>query len=143
LTASPLGSFGKSSVLLLALIASAIALTVAIHPDRADAANGTCENQICKWNCNPQAGQSWCWFDAVGGNNARNWFYDDGWDGYANHVWKCAAAIRASNGTNWASTCNNNQLTWQRYSLCNCGGLYVRTWNGASEPRNLSSTADY
>lgn len=138
-----IGQVTRRALLALALVASAFVLTIAVNPDRAEAANGWCENQICKWNCNPQGVSTWCWFDAPGGENARNWFYNDGWDGYANHVWKCAAAIRASNGTTYSSVCNNNQLTWQSYGQCNCGGLYVRTWNGASGPRDLYSTADH
>lgn len=134
--------FLKPLLLTGALLAVVFALAALTNASEAKAANGTCENGICQWNCNPQAATSWCWFDAVGGNNARNWFYDDGIDHYASHVWKCASAIRADNGSTWASTCNNNELTWQSYVRCNCGGLYVRTWNNANEPRNINSTAD-
>jgi len=126
-----------------ALVLALLAIGLAGNAPEAKAANGTCEVGQCTWNCNPQAATSWCWFDAVGGNNARTWYYNSARDYYANHVWKCAAAIRSDNGETWHSACGSAEIVSNSYLYCPCGGLYVRTWNNASEPRNLYSVGDY
>lgn len=127
------------------LAIAAAALLPALVPAPAEAANGSCialgGGFRCEWNCNPQAGESWCWFDS-GGVNARNWFYNDASDSYPTHVFKCAAAIRADNGNTWASQCGSGATVSSSYTRCNCGGLYVRTWNNASSARNLFSSAE-
>jgi hypothetical protein len=120
-----------------------VALSLGTSAAPAQASNGVCEGLVCAWNCNPQAAESWCWFDAPGGENARNWFFNSAWDNYENHVWKCAAAIKASDGKTYSSQCGNSKSVANIYSKCNCGGLYVRTWNNATGSRNLFSDADY
>jgi hypothetical protein len=110
----------------------------------ARAANGSCTGPWeglfdCEWNCNPQAATSWCWFDS-GGTNARNWVDNSVEDFYSSHVWKCAAMVRADNGNTYSSNCNSNQITWNiPGGPCNCGGVYVRSWNNATSSRNLYS----
>lgn len=138
----------KGSRLVACVISVTALLTlvsVARDAEPAQAANGSCIEKgggfRCEWNCNPQAATSWCWFDS-GGENARNWFYNDATDFYASHVFKCAAAIKASNGDTWASQCGSAQTVASAYSKCSCGGLYVRTWNNASGARNLFSSAE-
>jgi hypothetical protein len=130
---------------MLGLLVAALALMLAISAPRASAANGSCFEHgggfRCEWNCNPQAGESWCWFDS-GGVNARNWFYNDATDFYASHVFKCAAAIRADNGNTWSSQCGAGQTVANSYTRCNCGGLYIRTWNNASGAREIFSSGE-
>lgn len=134
---------GKGTIVVLAI--AAVALLVSMAAPKAEAANGSCfakgGGTRCEWNCNPQAGESWCWFDS-GGVNARNWFVNDASDTYATHVFKCAAAVRADNGNTWASQCGSSATVTNSYSRCNCGGLYVRTWNNASGARNLFSSGE-
>jgi hypothetical protein len=133
----------RASFVVLAI--AFVALLVTMAPPKAEAANGSCiakgSGFRCEWNCNPQAGESWCWFDS-GGENARNWFFNDASDSYSSHVFKCAAAIRADNGNTWASQCGASATVSNSYPRCNCGGLYVRTWNNASGSRNLFSSGE-
>ena len=96
-------SSGSAILTILALVLGVLALMLRLRRHGASAANGSCVGTHCQWNCNPQAGSSWCWFDS-GGVNARNWFYNDATDFYATHVFKCAAAIRADNGNTWSSS---------------------------------------
>jgi hypothetical protein len=124
----------------LALTCAAFAIGLANDVPSASASNGTCNAfGVCEFNCNPQARESWCWFNAPGGENARNWFRNTAEDFYESHVWKCAAAIRADNGNTYKSTCNSNQLTFNEYEACFCGGLYIRSWNNATGPRYIYS----
>lgn len=138
----------KSSAILacfIGVIALFMLVSLVHDAEPAQAANGSCVEKgggfRCEWNCNPQAATSWCWFDS-GGVNARNWFYNDATDYYASHVFKCAAAIRADNGNTWASQCGSAQTVTNAYSKCNCGGLYVRTWNNALGARELFSSGE-
>lgn len=134
---------GARHRLVLGLIAGiALFLALFAYKGAEPAFAGTCQpytgsGWYCTWNCNPQPAATQCWFSGNGGgSNARNWYHNTVNDTYVNGVHKCASAVRASNGNRWSNQCGYYFVV-NDYNRCNCGGLYVRHWNGASGARKL------
>lgn len=129
---------GSRRLVLLAALTIGI---LAVHGAGTAQAGHCVENTgggwTCSWGYNGETGSgAWWFFD--GANPGRNWYANQGADFYANHVYKCVRA-GLGGGQIYRQTCNNNQTTAQSYARCNCGGVYVGTYNGASGPRQINS----